>query len=55
MKGKKSYLVCLIAVVYSISGFFYGALDIHAAFQIILGALAVAGLRHGIAKSGSER
>lgn len=48
MKGYKTYAVCVVAVVYAISGFFSGAFDANAMVQMILAALAAAGLRNAI-------
>ncbi len=48
MSGSKTYIVCAVAVVYAVSGFFYGAIDANAAVQIVLAALGAAGIRHGI-------
>ena len=53
--GRKTYITCTVAIIYAISGFLYGSLDANTVFQIILTALGAAGLRHGIAKNGSER
>lgn len=48
MSGYKTYIVCGIAVIYAVTGFISGNLDGNAAVQVILTALAAAGLRHGI-------
>ena len=48
--GSKTYLVCAVAVLYAITGFFSGHLDANTAIQTVLAALGAAGLRHGIAK-----
>lgn len=48
MKGYKTYSIVGVAVVYAISGFFYGALDANSAMQIVLAALTAAGLRDAI-------
>jgi hypothetical protein len=48
MNGYKTYIVCAIAVIYGVSGFLTGHLTLDATIQIILAALAGAGLRHGL-------
>ena len=50
MNGKKSYLVAAVAILYAISGFFFGALDANAAVQIVIAALGLSSVRHGISK-----
>lgn len=51
MSGSKTYIVCAVAVVYAVAGFFSGNLDSVTAFNVILAALGAAGLRHGISTS----
>lgn len=48
LSGYKTYLVCAVAVLYAVFGVLSGNLDMNAAVQIVLTALAAAGLRHGI-------
>lgn len=49
MSGNKTYIVCALAVIYAVSGFFTGHLDANVAIETVLAALGTAGLRHGIA------
>lgn len=51
VQGYKTYIVCAVAVIYAITGFFSGNLDTNAAIQVGLAALGAAGLRHGLANS----
>lgn len=51
LNGYKTYIVCLVAIIYGVSGFFTGNLDANAAIQIVLTALTGAGIRHGISTS----
>ena len=48
LTGKKTYIVATVGVLYAIFGYFYGALTPSAAVQVVLAALAVAGLRNGL-------
>jgi len=54
MNGKKTYLVAGVAILYAISGFFFGALDANAAVQIVIAALGLGTVRHGISKAGAK-
>ena len=47
--GKKSYAIAALTVVFGVLGWVLGLLEPKDAVQTILGGLAVAGLRHGIA------
>lgn len=51
LSGYKTYIVCAAAIIYAISGFYTGHLDVNAAFEVVLAALGAAGLRHGISTS----
>lgn len=48
LKGKKTYLVAGVMFMYAISGLILGHLTSDQAFQVIMAALATAGIRHGI-------
>lgn len=48
LTGYKTYIVCAVAIIYAVSGFYTGNLDLNTAFQVVLAALGAAGLRHGI-------
>ena len=49
LKGRKTYLIVILMIVYAISGLLIGKIDVNSAIQLILSSLAVAGLRIGIA------
>ncbi len=49
LSGYKTYIVAAVTVAYALTGMFMGFLDATTAIQMILAALATAGLRHGIA------
>ncbi len=49
LRGRKTYLVSLAMLLFAISGLFLGQLDSNQATTVILEALAIAGLRAGIA------
>jgi len=51
LSGYKTYIVCAVAVIYAVAGFYTGNLDLNAAIQVVLAALGAAGLRHGITTS----
>jgi hypothetical protein len=53
LSGYKTYIVCAIAIIYAVAGFYTGNLDANAAFQVVLTALGAAGIRHGISTSAS--
>lgn len=46
--GYKTYILCGLAIIYAISGFFTGHLDSNSAIETIFAALGTASLRHGI-------
>jgi len=48
LKGKKSYLVAAVAVVYAVSALLYGAIDAETAMQIVINGLGLATLRNAI-------
>jgi len=48
LQGKKTYLTCAVMVVYAVSGLILGHLDGNASIQIILEAMAIAGVRNSI-------
>jgi len=51
MSGYKTYIVCVVAIVYAVAGFYTGHLDTNAAMQVVLAALGAAGLRNAISTS----
>jgi len=51
VNGRKTYLVCLVSIVYAVAGFYMKTLDLNQMIQMILAALGAAGLRDGVAKS----
>lgn len=48
LEGKKTYIVALVSIVYAAAGAFLGYHDWQYAIMVILGALGLAGLRHGV-------
>lgn len=54
MSGSKTYIVCAVAVVYAITGFYSGNLDITSALNVVLAALGAAGLRHAISTTSTQ-
>ena len=50
LKGYKTYLASLLAVVYALSALAYGAIDVGTAFQILSTAFIGSGLRDAIGK-----
>ena len=51
LNGKKTYIICVLMLIYAISAFALGKIDANQAWQIILEALAIAGLRHGFSNT----
>ena len=51
MNGKKTYIVAALTVGFGLLGWVLGAMEPAEAIQTILGGLAIAGLRHGVAKA----
>jgi hypothetical protein len=50
-KGKKTYLVSLVSVVFGIVGLAFGWLDGEKAFGFITGGLGIAALRNGMSET----
>ncbi len=50
MKGKKTYLVAALTLIYAAFGLYLKQLDVSAAMQLFLTALGLMGLRNGINK-----
>ena len=50
LTSKKTYIVCVAAILYAIGGVVSGNLDANTAIQVVLAALGGIGLRIGIAK-----
>lgn len=48
LKGKKTYIAGIALICYALGGAVAGKLDITVAVQLVLEALAIMGLRHGI-------
>jgi len=48
LKGKKSYIVAVLTLVYAVAGFFIGELDANAAVQLVLASGALAAVRNAI-------
>ena len=48
LKGKKSYVVASLTILFGVLGWLLGAIEPEMAIQTILGGLAIAGLRHGM-------
>jgi len=48
LSGKKTYVVCLVAIVYAISAYLTGNIEFDSAVQLILASLGGAALRNGI-------
>ena len=51
LNGWKTYLVCAAALIYDAAQYWNGSIDQQTAITMALGALGVAGLRHGISTS----
>jgi len=49
-KGKKTYIVCALMVVYAVVGYALSKVDGGSATELVLEALAIAGLRAGVAR-----
>jgi hypothetical protein len=50
ISGYKTYIAAFLLAMFAISGFFTGSLEDMEVFKLLVEALAIAGLRHGIAK-----
>lgn len=48
LKGKKTYIICALSIVWAIGGAILGYLDPTEALNISLAALGAAGLRNAI-------
>jgi len=55
LKGKKSYIVAAAMLAYAVIGVVLGRIPNADAGLVILEALAVAGIRHGIAGVGKKK
>lgn len=47
--GKKTYVISAVALIWAIVGYALGEVDVPTLTQMVFGALAAAGIRHGIA------
>jgi len=50
LNGKKTYIVAVLTIIYAVTGAAIGKIDWNTAVGIILAALGMSGLRHGISK-----
>ena len=50
LSGYKTYIVAAVTIAYAITSAWQGTIDQTTAMQMILGALGLGALRHGIAK-----
>ena len=48
LAGKKTYLVCVLAIVYAVSAYLTGNIEFDNAVQLVLAAAGGAALRNGI-------
>lgn len=48
LKGKKTYISCILMVLYAISGFLLGHIEANVATSIIFEAMVLAGLRNAL-------
>ena len=48
LEGKKTYVVAVATVMYALGGWVAGYLEFNQIVPLILGALGLSGLRHGI-------
>lgn len=48
LNGYKTYIVAAVTVVFALASWWAGTIDQSAAIAMILGALGLGGLRHGI-------
>ncbi len=48
LKGKKTYALALIAIVYAVYSVHVGQMDWNTAMEYIFSALGGAGIRHGV-------
>lgn len=51
LEGYKTYLTMVATLMYALGGLAAGFIEWNAAIALILGALGVSGLRHGMIKS----
>ena len=54
LSGKKTYAVVALMMLYAVSAGLLGHIDANSAAQVVLEALAIAGLRAGVAKSAPK-
>ena len=54
LKGKKSYLLAAAAVAYAVAGFYLGQHDQETMITMILAALGISTVRHGV-KTEADR
>ncbi len=50
LKGYKTYAACIALAVYAVAGFIVGKVDGVTAGELVIEALAIAGLRAGVSK-----
>lgn len=54
LKGKKTYFVAALAILYALLRFYYQEIDLDTLVTLILAALGGATLRHGVKTSKEE-
>lgn len=50
VSGKKTYLVAIATLLFAVTGVLLGKLEFKEAIELVLGALGIASLRHGMSK-----
>jgi len=48
LKGKKTYALCIAAIISALYQLHTGAIDVNTAWDMIMGVLAAASMRHAI-------
>jgi len=51
LRGRKTYLLAAVTVLYAVSGLILGQIEQEKAIELILGALTVSALRNGMPNS----
>lgn len=52
LKGKKTYVIALVMIVFAFTGYVLGKLDTQAAIEVVLQAAAFAGIRSALSTRG---
>lgn len=54
ISGKKTYIVAVLTIIYAVTAYFTGNMDLNTATQMVLGGAGLGALRAGVTKSATS-